>query len=215
MGAGGLLADVPRPEPRPKPAAGGPVGAIVLAGGRSVRMGANKLLADLGGKPVLAHVLGALRAAGLPAIVVTGHAEAEIAATAAQFGFPSVHAARYAEGLSRSLAAGIAAAPADWSAALVLLGDMPGVTAEHIETLAAAAGAGRIAVPVHDGKRGNPVAWGRRYFTRLRGIDGDVGGKALLAEFADDIVEVPLESDAIFMDVDTPEALAAARSRYI
>ena len=102
----------------------------------------------------------------------------------------------------------------DWSAALVLLGDMPGVTAEHIGNLAAAAGARRIAVPVHDGKRGNPVAWGRRYFARLRGLEGDVGGKALLAEFADDIVEVPVASDAIFMDVDTPEALAAARARY-
>lgn len=214
MGAGGLLADVPRPEPRPRPEAGGTVGAVVLAAGRSVRMGANKLLADLGNKPVLAHVLGALQSAGLPAIVVTGNAEAEIAAIADRFGFPGVHAPRYAEGLSRSLAAGIAAAPDDWAAALVLLGDMPGVTAEHIGNLAAAAGARRIVVPVHDGKRGNPVAWGRRYFARLRGLEGDVGGKALLAEFADDIVEVPVASDAIFMDVDTPEALAAARARY-
>lgn len=214
MGAGGLLADVPRPEPRPKPGAGGLTGAVVLAAGRSVRMGANKLLADLGGKPVLAHVLEALKAAGLPAIVVTGNAEAEIAVMADRFGFQSTHAARYAEGLSQSLAAGIAAVPEDWSAALVLLGDMPGVSAEHIAGLAAAADANRIAVPVHNGKRGNPVAWGRRYFARLRSLEGDVGGKALLAEFADDIVEVPVESDAIFMDVDTPEALAAARARF-
>lgn len=214
MGAGGLLADVPRPEPRPKPIASGLTGAVVLAAGRSVRMGANKLLADLGGKPVLAHVLEAVKGTGLPAIVVTGNAEAEIAAMADRFGFPSIHAARYADGLSQSLAAGITAAPDDWSAALVLLGDMPDVDAEHIAGLAAAADANRIAVPVHNGKRGNPVAWGRRYFARLRGLEGDVGGKALLAEFADDIVEVLIESDAIFMDVDTPEALAAARTRY-
>lgn len=214
MGAGGLLADVPRPEPRPKPVASGLTGAVVLAAGRSVRMGANKLLADLGGKPVLAHVLEAMKEAGLPAIVVTGNAEAEIAAMADRFGFPSIHAARYADGLSQSLAAGIAAVPDDWSAGLVMLGDMPGVSAEHIAGLAVAADANRIAVPVHNGKRGNPVAWGRRYFARLRGLEGDVGGKALLAEFADDIVEVPIESDAIFMDVDTPEALAAARARY-
>ncbi|WP_300538841.1 molybdopterin-binding/glycosyltransferase family 2 protein [Sphingosinicella sp.] len=214
MGAGGLLADVPRPEPRPKPAVGGSIGAVVLAAGRSVRMGANKLLADLGGRPVLAHVLDAVKEAGLSAIVVTGNAEAEIAALAGHYGFPSVHAARYAEGLSQSLTAGIAAVPEDWSAALVLLGDMPEVSAGHIASLAAAADANRIAVPAHKGKRGNPVAWGRRYFARLRGLEGDVGGKALLAEFADDIVEVPVESDAIFMDVDTPEALAAARARY-
>jgi molybdenum cofactor cytidylyltransferase len=162
---------------------------------------------------VLAHVLGAVKTAGLPAIVVTGNAEAEIAAMADAFGFPSTHAPRYAQGLSQSLAAGIAAIPEDWSAALVLLGDMPGVSAEHIADLAAAADASRIAVPMHNGKRGNPVVWGRRYFARLRGLEGDVGGKTLLAEFADDIVEVPVESDAIFMDVDTPEALAAARER--
>ncbi len=213
LGSGGLLADVPRPMPRPSAHAVGPVGCVILAAGRSTRMGANKLLADLAGKPVLAHVLEAVKSSGRPAIVVTGNAEAEVSAIAAEYGFQSVYAAHYADGLSRSLAAGIAAVPDDWSAALVLLGDMPGVTAEHIASLAAAARSGRIAVPVHAGKRGNPVAWGRRYFARLRGLEGDVGGKALLAEFADDVVEVPVDSDAIFVDVDTPEALAAARAR--
>lgn len=215
MGVGGLLADVPRPEPRPLPAVPGhKAGVIVLAAGRSVRMGANKLLADLGGRPVLAHVLDAVRETGLEAIVVTGHEAAAIDTIAADRGLRTVHAARYGEGLSQSLAAGISAAPADWAAAVVVLGDMPEVTAGHIRAVADAVRTGGIAVPVFKGKRGNPVAWGRRHFARLRELEGDIGGKALLATFADDVVEVAIDSDGVLIDVDTTEALAAARARH-
>ncbi len=74
MGVGGLLPEAERPQPRIV-AAGAMVGAIVLAAGRSTRMGAaNKLLADLGGRPVVAHVVDAIAAAGLPPpVVVVGH----------------------------------------------------------------------------------------------------------------------------------------------
>ena len=215
MGVGGLLADGARPEPRPQyqPDAGaGVVGALVLAAGRSVRMGANKLTADLAGRPVLSHVLAAVDAARLPAIVVTGHDADAVAAIAAPRAI--VHAARYAEGLSQTLAAGIRAVPADWSAAVVVLGDMPALTATDLAAIAERASDDAIVVPVHDGKRGNPVAWGRRFFGRLGAIEGDVGGKALLAEFSDAVVEVEASGDGILVDVDTPEALAALRARY-
>ncbi len=211
MGVGGLLADVPRPEPRPARRGGtGTVGGIVLAGGRSVRMGTNKLTTELGGKPVLAHVLDTLGDAGLPAIVVTGHEAERVEAIAG--GVTTVRAERYAEGLSQTLAAGIKAVPRDWSAALVLLGDMPAVSADDIRAVAAAARDDCIVVPAHHGKRGNPVAWGRRFFPRLAAIEGDVGGKALMAEFADAIVEIAA-SAGVLIDVDTPEALAAVRAR--
>lgn len=215
MGAGGLLTDVPRPEPRRAHSqAPARTGAVVLAAGRSVRMGANKLLADVGGRPVLTHVLDTVRESGIEAIVVTGHAESEIAALAAASDFPSVHAPRHAEGLSQSLAAGIRAVPAGWTAALVMLGDMPEVRAADIRAVANAAREDGIVVPTHAGKRGNPVAWGRRFFADLARIEGDVGGKALLAAFADDIIEVRIDADGILVDVDTPEALDAVRRRH-
>jgi molybdenum cofactor cytidylyltransferase len=211
MGAGGLLPEAERPEPR-APQVQGPIGAIILAAGRSSRMGAeHKLLAEWRGKPLVAHVADAVAAAGLPPPVVVLGARAE-AVRAALGDRPTlfVTAEDYADGLSRSLAAGIAAVPVDWSAALVCLGDMPRIEAELLRDLAAAPG--DVALPVFDGKRGNPVRWGRRHFARLQALSGDVGGKAVLAD-AVMLSEVPAPSDAVLDDIDTPAALAALRAR--
>jgi molybdenum cofactor cytidylyltransferase len=214
MGIGGVLAEVDRPEPRTTaPADAGPVGAVLLAAGRSTRMGSNKLLADLGGRPVVAHTLAAIAAAGLPMLVVLGNMAAEIRAAIgerARF----IEAPDYAEGLSRSLRAGIAAAPADWRGAIVCLGDMPEVPPRVLTAMIAAfRDPHDIVVPTFRGKRGNPVLWPRAHFARLTTLAGDVGGKALLAEFADHVVEVEVDTDAILTDIDTPDALEALRRR--
>jgi molybdenum cofactor cytidylyltransferase len=214
MGVGGLLADVERPEPRmtSHARAATKVGAVVLAAGRSTRMGGeNKLMADLGGRPVLAYTLDAIEAAGLePPIVVTGHAREEVEAILGGRSAIVVHAPDYAEGLAHSLAAGVAAIPDSWDAAIIALGDMPAVDPDTFRALAHAVTPDGIAAPVYEGKRGNPVAWGRRFFPRLGAIEGDVGGKALLAEFSAEIAEVECRA-GILDDIDTPDALQAAR----
>lgn len=215
MGIGGVLTEVDRPEPRTvAPIEPGPVGAILLAAGRSTRMGgANKLLADLHGKPVVARSFAAIEAAGLPGLVVLGNMAAEVRAAIgerARF----VEAPDFADGLSRSLRAGIAAAPEDWRGAIVALGDMPEVPPAVLTAMVAAFREPHdIVVPTFGGKRGNPVLWSRAHFARLTALSGDVGGKALLAEFADDIVEVEVDTDAILTDIDTPDALDASRRR--
>ena len=216
MGVGGVLAEVDRPEPRAaRPATAGTVGAILMAAGKSSRMGgANKLLADLGGRPVVAHAMEAIAAAGLPVIVVTGNMAAEVRAAVGD-GARFAEAPDFAEGMSRSLRAGIAAAPADWRAAIVCLGDMPHVPPVVLGALVAAARELHdIVVPTWRGKRGNPVLWPRVHFARLAALDGDVGGKALLAEFAEQVIEVEVETDSILADIDTPHALAEARQRH-
>lgn len=215
MGAGGLLPEAERPEPRaaaPAAPAAGPVGAIILAAGRSSRMGGeHKLLADWRGKPLVAHVADAIAAAGLPApVVVLGARAAEVRAALGDRPAHHVVAADYQDGLSRSLRAGIAAVPPEWSAVLVCLGDMPRLEPEFLAALAAAPG--DVAVPVWDGKRGNPVRWSRRHFARLMALEGDVGGKAVLAD-AVTLTEVSAPSDAVLDDIDTPAALAALRAR--
>ena len=189
------------------------VGCLILAAGRSTRMGGpNKLLADLGSKPVVTHVADAIAAAGLPALLVTGNMAAEVAAAAPNF--PTVHAPDYAEGLSRSLRAGVAAVPADWEAVIVCLGDMPGITPQLLRALAAHASQSAIVVPTWTGKRGNPVLWGRDHFPRLMALAGDVGGKALLSDRANQVTEVVADDAAVLTDVDTPAALEEARSRF-
>lgn len=215
MGAGGLLPEAERPQPRARRVSTAPVmtGAIVLAAGRSSRMGnAHKLLEDWQGKPLIAHVVDAAAAAGLPPPLVVLGARADavraaLAGRAAQF----VVAADYADGLAHSLRAGIAAIPAHWDAVLICLGDMPRIEASLVQALATAPG--DVVVPVWQGKRGNPVRWSRMHFAALSSLSGDVGGKALLAGLALPPTEIAAASDAIFDDIDTPAALAALRVR--
>ena len=219
MGVGGLLPEAERPQPRAVATAAigsrHTVGAIVLAAGRSSRMaGEHKLLAEWHDKPLVAHVVDAIAAAGLPPpIVVLGARGDDVRAALGTRAARFVTATDHAEGLSRSLRAGIAAVPADWQAALVCLGDMPRVAPAVLQALARAAAPSVAVLPEYDGKRGNPVAWGRDFFARLRGLDGDVGGKALLAELADRAIAVAVDDDGIFDDIDTAEALAALRLR--
>jgi molybdenum cofactor cytidylyltransferase len=172
---------------------------------------AHKLLADWRGKPLVAHVADAIEAAGLPPpLVVLGARADEVRAALADRDVQFVVAEDYAEGLSRSLRAGIAAVPGGWRAALVCLGDMPRVEPQVLAALAAAPG--DVALPVWAGKRGNPVRWDRRHFARLMALSGDVGGKAVLADAAE-LHEVAAPSDAVLDDIDTPAALAALRAR--
>jgi molybdenum cofactor cytidylyltransferase len=172
--------------------------------------GPHKLLAEWRGKPLVAHVVDALAAAGLPPPVVVLGAEAD--RVRAALGDRAVHpviAADYADGLAHSLRAGLNAVPAQWDAVLVCLGDMPRLDAVLLRALASAPG--EVAVPVWNGKRGNPVRWGRAHFAALLQLEGDVGGKALLQGLAP--TEIAAPDDGIFDDIDTPAALAALRER--
>jgi molybdenum cofactor cytidylyltransferase len=198
---------------------GGPnIAAIVLAAGRSTRMGtANKLTADIGGEPMVRHaVKAALASAAQPVLVVTGHEAGNVRAALTGLEVSLLHNPDFAAGLSSSLKAGIAAVPDTAEGTLVLLGDMPQITAAHLDRLIAAfaaeGGAGIIA-PTHAGKRGNPLLWPRVYFREMLQLEGDAGAKRLLAAHASRVREVDLGTDAIFADVDTPEALAQVRRK--
>lgn len=209
MGSGGLLPDTDRPQPR-RPQG---VGVVVLAAGRSSRMGVeHKLLADLNGAPVIARTLDAIAAAELPVpVVVVGHRAEAVQAALSGRSAHVVVATDYAEGLSRSLATGLAAAPASWQSLLVVLGDMPLVSPATLAALAAAAAdADAVIVPVHHGRRGNPIAWGRAHWPRLMALTGDRGARALLD--AVDVEELPVDDPGILADIDTPAALAAVRA---
>ncbi|WP_156256980.1 nucleotidyltransferase family protein, partial [Sandarakinorhabdus oryzae] len=93
--------------------------------------------------------------------------------------------------------------------ALVFLADMPRVEPALIRQLAATPG--QVVLPTWAGRRGHPVRWPRAAFARLTGLAGDVGGRAVMEEFA--ITPVPAPSDAVLDDIDTPAALAALRAR--
>ena len=97
-----------------------------------------------------------------------------------------------------------------------LVADMPGVKAKSLNKLISAfdPGEGRaICVPVFDGKRGNPVLWGAQYFAEIETVAGDVGAKHMIGTYTDAVCEVPMTDDSVIVDLDTPEALAAAGAK--
>ncbi|MGA2129242.1 MAG: molybdopterin-binding/glycosyltransferase family 2 protein [Xanthobacteraceae bacterium] len=220
MGVGGLLMEiVTRPQPREAPAepARRQVAAIVLAAGRSTRMGGpNKLLAEISGKPLVRIAAEqALASRARPVIVVTGHERARVEAALAGLPVRLVHNPDYADGLSTSLKAGLAAVPADVDGAIVCLGDMPQVSSALIDRLVCAFDpefGALVVVPTIGGKRGNPVVWSRRFFADLARLEGDVGARHLIASYAEVVAEVALEDAAALTDVDTPEALRAVKA---
>jgi molybdenum cofactor cytidylyltransferase len=186
------------------------VAAVVLAAGRSSGMGpSNKLLEPIGGKPIVAHVAGvALESGADPVIVVTGFDAARVAAALSALQVTMVHNPVFEDGLSSSLRTGLSAVPPDSDGALILLGDMPAVEVSALGALLAAFnGRDAICVPVHDGRRGNPVLWGSRYFAEMMALTGDVGAKQLIAQHEKRVAEVTVGSDSIFADVDTPADL--------
>jgi molybdenum cofactor cytidylyltransferase len=219
MGVGGLLMEiVTRPQPRDEPVhPTSNVAALVLAAGRSSRMGGpNKMLAEIRGCPLVRiAVEEALASRARPVVVVTGYQRERVEAALAGLPVKFAYNRDFADGLGSSLRTGIAALPAEADAAIVCLGDMPQVDAAMIDRLTGALDPDKgalIAVPTIDGQRGNPVVWSRRFFSDLMAVEGDVGARHLIRRYTEAVVEVPLSGNAALTDVDTPEALEAVRA---
>lgn len=199
---------------------------LVLAAGRSARMGAarNKLVEDVGGRPLVAWPIDALLEAGIAEIfVVTGFEAERVQAALAGRGCRFVHHAGWAEGMGSSLACGaraVVASGLEVEALLVCVGDLPGLRADHVAPVVAAAReAGgrivpeRIVVPAFEGRSGHPVLFGAGWLRRLAQLTGDEGARSLVREAAARVVRVAQPDAGGLTDVDTPEALEAARRR--
>jgi xanthine dehydrogenase accessory factor len=189
----------------------GHIAGLVLAAGLSRRMGTNKLVTEIGGKTLVRRAAEAALEAGLsPVIVVTGHEPEKIEQALAGLPVQIVHNPSYADGLSTSIKRGIESLPPDCDGVMVLLGDMPGVTAELARRVAAAfdpVKSRSIAVATAEGERGHPVLWGRQFFPELMQLSGDQGARGLMMQHAGNIVEVVAGDAGPLTDIDTPEAL--------
>ncbi|MXX36971.1 MAG: nucleotidyltransferase family protein [Gemmatimonadetes bacterium] len=189
---------------------------IVLAAGRSFRMeGANKLLLPWKEQCVLQVAVERICEVGLgEVIVVTGHQRAEVGEALSRYPVRLVHNPKFAEGMAASIRVGVEAAIGE-QGYLFALGDMPQITGKTMlkvaETLTSTEA---IAVPVRDGRRGHPVAIGSAYRDALLALTGDRGARAVLAKNAANIVEVSVEDEGIFVDVDTQESYRAARTAW-
>lgn len=179
----------------------------------------NKLLAELGGEPVVVRAGRPLMAATEVAVlddlvVVLGHEADRVRARLAETSFDAVTNPDYRDGQATSVRCGARVArERDADAAVFALGDMPFVAPATVTAVVDAlhASDAAIAVPEHDGKRGNPVAFGAVHFDDLVALDGNTGGRYL---FAENRVEwVPVDDEGVHLDVDTTADLAALRGR--
>ena len=189
--------------------------ALVLAAGRSSRMGTqHKLLEMLHGKPVIRHVIDHIRAAAFAsAVMVTGYRSEAVCAAAGDI--EAVHNPDYASGLASSLLCGLSRIPADHAGVFVILGDMPFILPKHFDAMIHALDKAETAialVPVVDGEWAHPVALRRSLFPELQNLVGDKGARTVLKARADEILFWPCEDAALLFDLDTPEALEKARA---
>ena len=221
MGVGGLLMEIAtRPQPREAPApsdapAAPPnVHAVLLAAGRSSRMGGpNKLLASFDDTPLVrrsAERALASRADGLTVIV--GHQAERVVAALAGLAVETRQNPDFAQGLSTSLKAGLHAVPEAADGALVLLADMPEIGTAALDALIDAferSGGRAVVRATHNGKRGNPVILPRAAFVAVDGLAGDTGARHLVESGLAEVIDVEIGA-AASIDVDTQDALARA-----
>jgi molybdenum cofactor cytidylyltransferase len=187
------------------------VAAIILAAGRGTRFGSElKLLAHLDGKPLVRYVAEAVLGSSVrPVIIVIGDRATDVKAVLDDLDINFVQNPYFAGGLSTSLKAGFAALPPRAQAVVALLGDMPLVTADLIDSLVCAwkeSSRPAALIPTVDGQRGNPVVLSRNLEEPIKRLSADVGASAILRERSD-VVEWPIANRAILQDVDTKDQL--------
>ncbi|MEC7996814.1 MAG: nucleotidyltransferase family protein [Pseudomonadota bacterium] len=185
------------------------VGALLLAAGFSNRFGGIKLLARLNnGSTVFAQTLNRLSAAVEEVVIITRpDLVSALEADESQIQ-PFDHAD---QGMGASLAFGMKFTK-HWDACIVCLSDMPFVRSATYSLLIESADKDRIVIPEFNGTRGNPVVFGCKYFDSLAELDGDSGGKSLLARYPQDLMPIEVTDPAILTDIDTQADLANLQS---
>lgn len=187
------------------------VSAVVLAAGRSARMGKAKQLLRVGGRAMLARTLENVRASGVNEVVLVLGFSAEgirrELPPALLSGVCVVVNADYESGMASSLRVGLVAVGSAMNAALIVLADQPFVRPETMRRILEQyreSGA-KIVVPFCEGRRGNPVLLDRTVFDEAMALEGDVGCRAIFADHEDEMVRVDVEDAGILADIDSRE----------
>jgi molybdenum cofactor cytidylyltransferase len=190
---------VANPPERPR------IAGIILAAGRSKRLGRPKQLLDICGKSTIHRVVEAALASELDSvIVVLGNAAAEIERELAGPDIRTVLNPDFASGQSTSMRAGLAALPGEIDAAMFLLGDQPAMSPGIIDTILRIYWDSRAATVQarYRGATGHPVLFDRSMFDALNDVTGDQGARQVIARRPDLIRFVDMNQDAP-LDIDT------------
>lgn len=179
---------------------------ILLAAGAASRFGGDKLQARLPNGHGVAETACRQLLGGIDRVIAVVRPDADaLAASLAGAGAEVRRCADAALGMGASLAFGVGCAPeADgW---LIALADMPLIASADVGRVAdALRGGAAIAVPEHDGQRGHPVGFARRFGDELRALHGDSGARQLIKRHADEVRIVPVADGSGWLDIDTPQ----------
>jgi molybdenum cofactor cytidylyltransferase len=196
----------------------GPVVGLILAAGAATRFGCAKQLLPLGGEPLIRHTLRRALAAELHGvIVVVGASATEVAAAVADLPVSVVVNPDFAVGQSTSLRAGVeAASAAGSSAVVVLLADQPEIQSGAIAAVVDGhrrTGA-LIVQATYGGTPSHPVLFARKLFPELLQVTGDEGARAVIQRHADDRLRVEVDAGSPPPDIDTEQDYRALLDRW-
>jgi molybdenum cofactor cytidylyltransferase len=182
--------------------------AILLAAGKSKRMGELKQLMPLGEGTIIEQAIDNLLASAVDeVIVVLGHKAGEIKRAIAARPVKITVNPDYEEGMSTSIIAGLRLVDPKAQAVMLALGDQPLVESQTINRLIdefRKSDKG-IALPTYKGKRGNPVIFAIKYKPELLKLKGDIGGRDIVKRHPQDVLEVAVSSEGVITDIDTEE----------
>jgi molybdenum cofactor cytidylyltransferase len=180
------------------------ISAIVLAAGKSTRIGVCKQLLKLKGKSMIEHTISNVKKSSVDEIIVVlGFMASEISKVVR--GNKIVVNNDYGNGLSYSLKKGLKAVNKHSEAVIFILADQPLINGDVINLLIShyrKTGA-KIIVPLHEGKRGNPVLIDKSLFYEINNLTGDIGARFIIKKNEECVSGVDVNTNTILIDIDT------------
>jgi molybdenum cofactor cytidylyltransferase len=184
------------------------ISAIILAAGESKRMGRVKLTMPLGESTVLEQVISSVLSSMVDeVIVVLGHEQKTIRQTIGDRPVKCIVNKDYKLGMSTSIVSGLNETDDRCKAVIIILGDQPFISSDIIDKLIDGYKTHHkgIVAPTYQGMKGHPIIFDIKYKNKLLSLKGDAGGRQLITENNDDVLYVPVDSESIIKDIDTPD----------
>ena len=186
------------------------ISAIILAAGESKRMGKSKQLIPFGRSTILEETVNnMLNSKVSEVIVVLGSRADEVTEKIAFKPVKTVVNPDYQQGMSASVIAGLRLIDSSALAVMIALGDQPLINSQAINRLIEefCNHDKGIAIPTYQGRRGHPVIFAMKYKEKLLELKGDIGGREIIDRYPDDVLEVAVNCEGIYIDIDTNKQL--------
>lgn len=184
---------------------------VLLAAGFSSRFGGNKLLKEVNDQPLISYSVAALRPCDR--IVAVVREDDALLALLSALEVDYVINAYPERGIGYSIATAVTATSQSHGWCL-LPADMPlvkpAITQQLVDALRSGA---MLAAPRYQGRRGHPVGFSQRFCAALSVLDGDVGARAIIEQYTDQLTSISSQDAGVLMDVDSVSDLERIRAR--